>query len=69
MVILLLDAWHPELGHNNIVRRDGNGYPKPETRWVFTLLGAGFGSNYKPTGFLMGKNQNPSGLAGAGLFL
>jgi hypothetical protein len=23
--------------------RDGNGYPKPETRWVKTLLGHGYG--------------------------
>jgi hypothetical protein len=25
------------------VPRDGNGYPKPETRWVKTLLGHGYG--------------------------
>jgi hypothetical protein len=23
--------------------RDGNGYPKPETRWAKTLLGHGYG--------------------------
>jgi hypothetical protein len=26
-----------------ISRRDGNGYPKPETRWVKTLLGHEYG--------------------------
>jgi hypothetical protein len=41
--------------------RDGNGYPKPETRWVFTLLGHGYGLISKPTGFLMGDKLNPAG--------
>jgi hypothetical protein len=41
--------------------RDGNGYPKPETRWVFTLLGDGYGLISKPTGFLMGDKLNPAG--------
>ena len=34
--------------------RDGNGYPKPETRWVFAPLGYGFGSTFRPVGLLMG---------------
>jgi hypothetical protein len=42
--------------------RDGNGYPKPETRWVFTPLGYGFGSIFKPMGLLMGINVYPTGL-------
>jgi hypothetical protein len=41
--------------------RDGNGYPKPETRWVFTLLGDGYGLISKPTGFLMGDKLTPAG--------
>jgi hypothetical protein len=41
--------------------RDGNGYPLPETRRVFTLLGDGYGLISKPTGFLMGDNLNPTG--------
>jgi hypothetical protein len=43
-------------------RRDGNGYPKPETRWVFTPLGYGFGSILIPMGLLMGINLYPTGL-------
>ena len=34
--------------------RDGNGYPKPETRWVFASLGCGHRLNSIPAGFLMG---------------
>jgi hypothetical protein len=41
--------------------RDGNGYPKPETRWVFTPLGYGFGSIFIPMGLLMGINVYPMG--------
>jgi len=41
--------------------RDGNGYPKPETRWVFTPLGYGFGSIFIPMGLLMGINVYPTG--------
>jgi hypothetical protein len=41
--------------------RDGNGYPLPETRWVFALLGYGFGSISLPMGLLMGSNRNPTG--------
>jgi hypothetical protein len=45
-----------------VVSRDGNGYPKPETRWVFTPLGYGFGSIFIPMGLLMGINLYPTGL-------
>jgi hypothetical protein len=41
--------------------RDGNGYPLPETRWVFALLGYEFGSISLPMGLLMGSNGNPTG--------
>jgi hypothetical protein len=56
---------HPDLGHagsSSVDPRDGNGYPKPETRWVFTLLGYGFGSILIPMGLLMGINLYPAGL-------
>jgi hypothetical protein len=33
--------------------RTGNGYPKPETRWVFTPLGYGFRSIFILMGLLM----------------
>jgi hypothetical protein len=42
--------------------RDGNGYPKPETRWVFTLLGYEFVSIFIPMGLLIGINLYPAGL-------
>jgi hypothetical protein len=42
--------------------RDGNGYPKPETRWVFTPLGYGFGPIFIPMSLLMGINLYPAGL-------
>jgi hypothetical protein len=42
-------------------RRDGNGYPLPETRWVFALLGYEFGSISVPMSLLMGSNENPTG--------
>jgi hypothetical protein len=48
-------------GKDIVIGRDGNGYPKPETRWVFTLLGDGYGLISKPTGFLMGDKLNPAG--------
>jgi hypothetical protein len=47
--------------HLTIRARDGNGYPLPETRWVFALLGYGFGSISLPMGLLMGSNGNPTG--------
>jgi hypothetical protein len=28
---------------SGVATRDGNGYPKPETRWVKILLGHGYG--------------------------
>jgi hypothetical protein len=42
--------------------RDGNGYPKSKTRWVFTLLRYEFGSIFITMGFLMGINLYPTGL-------
>jgi hypothetical protein len=47
---------------NSNASRDDNGYPKPETRWVFTPLGYGFGSIFIPMGLLMGINLYPAGL-------
>jgi hypothetical protein len=41
--------------------KDGNGYPKPKTRWVFTPLGYGFGSIFIPMDLLMGINVYPTG--------
>jgi hypothetical protein len=52
--------WH-SCGVMVVGLRDGNGYPKPETRWVFTLLGYGFGSIFIPMGLLMGINVYPTG--------
>jgi len=42
--------------------KDGNGYPKPETRRVFTLLGHRHGLIFVPMGLLMGKKLDPAGL-------
>jgi hypothetical protein len=42
--------------------RDGNGYPRPVTRWVFLPLGGGFGSDFIPTGLLVGQILYPAGL-------
>jgi hypothetical protein len=42
--------------------KDDNGYPWPETRRVFTLLGHGYGSISLPMSLLMGKKLNPVGL-------
>jgi hypothetical protein len=41
--------------------RDGNGYPRPDTRWVFTPLGYICGLNILPVGLLLGKNLHPTG--------
>jgi hypothetical protein len=57
-----LSTRHCKRVRDMIRRRDGNGYPKPETRWVFTLLGYGFGSIFIPMGLLMGINLYPAGL-------
>jgi hypothetical protein len=35
--------------------RDGNGYPRPDTRWVFTPLGYVCGLNILPVGMLWAK--------------
>jgi hypothetical protein len=40
---------------------DGNGYPRPDTRWVFTSLGYVCGLNILPVGLLLGKNLHPMG--------
>jgi hypothetical protein len=41
--------------------RDSNGYPRPDTRWVFTPLGYVCGLNILPVGLLLGKNLHPIG--------
>jgi hypothetical protein len=41
--------------------RDGNGYPRPDTRWVFTPLGYVCGLNILPVGLLLDKNLHPMG--------
>jgi hypothetical protein len=41
--------------------RDGNGYLRSDTRWVFTLLGYVCGLNILPMGLLLGKNLHPMG--------
>jgi hypothetical protein len=41
--------------------RDGNGYPRLDTRWVFTPLGYVCGLNILPVGLLLGKNLHPMG--------
>jgi hypothetical protein len=41
--------------------RDGNGYPRPDTRWVFTPLGYVNGLNILLMGILLGKNLHPMG--------
>jgi hypothetical protein len=43
------------------MRRDGNGYPRPDTRWVFTPLGYVCGLNILPVGLLLGKNLHQMG--------
>jgi hypothetical protein len=64
-MVILFGA--PEVAHlvhqglEPVVHRDGNGYPLPETRWVFAILGYGFGSISVPMGLLMGSNGNPTG--------
>ena len=35
--------------------KDGNGYLRPKTRWIFTLLGHGCGLKSLPMGILMDK--------------
>jgi hypothetical protein len=62
IAIVLFHAHCRCFGPGGPSTRDGNGYPKPETRWVFTLLGYGFGSIFIPMGLLMGINLYPAGL-------
>jgi hypothetical protein len=44
-----------------LMYRDGNGYPRPDTRCVFTSLGYVCGLNILPVGLLLGKNLHPMG--------
>jgi hypothetical protein len=46
---------------DRVVSKDGNGYPLPETRWIFAILGYEFGSISLLMGLLMGSNGNPTG--------
>ncbi|ONM27174.1 RING/FYVE/PHD zinc finger superfamily protein [Zea mays] len=46
---------------HSVSPRDGNGYPRPDTRWVFTPLGYVCGLNILPVGLLLGKNLHPMG--------
>jgi hypothetical protein len=55
-------AFHSNRSAHSPLGRDGNGYPKPETRWIFTLLGYGFGSIFIPMGLLKGINLYLMGL-------
>jgi hypothetical protein len=41
--------------------RDDDGYPRPNTQWVFTPLGYVCGLNILPVGLLLGKNLHPMG--------
>jgi hypothetical protein len=41
--------------------RDGNEYPRPDTRWVFTPLGFVCRLNILPVSMLLGKNLHPMG--------
>jgi hypothetical protein len=50
-----------ELDDEEAPCRDGNGYPQPDTRWVFTPLGYVCGLNILPVGLLLGKNLHPMG--------
>ena len=50
------------VGPSLLTDRDGNGYPKPETRRVFAPLGYGFGSTFRPVGLLMGTKSYLLGL-------
>jgi hypothetical protein len=38
---------------------DGNGYPRPDIRWVFTLLGYIYGLSVLPMVFYWAKNFHP----------
>jgi hypothetical protein len=44
-----------------VVYRDGNGYPRPDTQWIFTPLGYVCGLHFLPMGLLLGKNVHPIG--------
>jgi hypothetical protein len=49
--------------HNGIAsKKDGNGYPRPVTWWVFPLLGSGSELNFVSAGLLVGQMLYPMGL-------
>jgi hypothetical protein len=52
---------YPNATYTSLFLRDSNGYPLPKTRWVFALIGCGFGLISLPIGLLMGSNGNPTG--------
>jgi hypothetical protein len=56
-----LPASLPFFTEPSSVPSDGNGYPRPDIRWVFTLLGYICGLNILPVGLLLGKNLHPTG--------
>jgi hypothetical protein len=43
----------------SLLTRDGNGYPRPDTRLIFTPLGYECGLNIPPVDMLLGKNLHP----------
>jgi hypothetical protein len=52
--------WHNDFAqlvtkHCSLSARDDNGYPRPDTRWVFTPLGYVCGLNILPVGLFLGK--------------
>jgi hypothetical protein len=51
----------PSTVASSLPPRDGNGYSRPDTRWVFTLLGYVCGLNILPVDILLGKNLHPMG--------
>jgi hypothetical protein len=54
--------FYPAAGKGQPSRsRDGNGYPRPDTRWVFSLLGYICGLNILPMSLLLGKNRHSMG--------
>ena len=73
LLLLAADLLPLDPGSNNpwarlvlvrpLAAQDGNGYPKLETRWVFTLLGKGYGS-ISLHGFINGQKSRPKGFVG-----
>ena len=50
---------HLANAHGWLRTRDDNGYPRPDTRWIFTLLGYVCELNILFVGLLLGKNLHP----------